>query len=111
MSENEKRLLPSYDPVYAIENNTVVLYITKTSFNLDLSPQGKSKVSTWGSFEPSGILPVVLELEEFDFVEREDGSKALSEQGAKDLFVRVMRLGIPGTRGGYNDLLLRDDDF
>ena len=110
MPEDEKRLTPTFDPVYAIEGNTVVMHVIKASFGLDLTPQGRSKVSSWGSLEPCGILPVVVEMEEFGFAEREDGSRALTEQGAKDLFGKIIRMGVPGTKAGYIKMLERDDN-
>ena len=96
---------------YAIEGNLVILNVTKASFGLDLTPQGKSKVSTWGSFEPNGLLPLALEMQDFDFFELEDGSRVLSEQGAKDLFGRIAQMGVPGTRASYDGILKREDDF
>ena len=108
MTEDEKRLNPVFDPIYAIENDSVIMYVVKASFGLDLVPQSKSKTSSWGSFEPAGILPVAFEMLESDFVQREDESRALSESGAKNLFARVIRLGIPGTKEGYNDLMKKD---
>ncbi len=111
MTEDEKRLNPVFDPIYAIENDSVIMYVVKVSFGLDLVPQSKSKVSNWGSFEPAGILPVAFEMLESDFVQRKDESRALSESGAKNLFARVIRLGIPGTRLGYEEMMRRDDDF
>lgn len=100
--ENEKAELG-----FAIEGNLVVLQLIKASFGLDLQPQKKSKASTWGSFEPNGLLPVAFEMQEFDFCKLEDGSKALSEQGLKDLLVKVARVGVPGTRAGYDEMLQR----
>ncbi len=111
MSEDEKRLSPIFDPVYAIEGDTVIMHVIKASFGLDLAPQGKSKVSNWGSFEPAGILPIAFEMLESDFVQRENESRALSESGAKNLFAKVIKLGITGTRSGYDEMLGRDDDF
>ncbi len=111
MTKDEERLIPVFDPVYAIENNHILMYIVKASFGLDLAPQGKSKVSSWGSTEPAGILPVAFEMLDSDFVVREDGSRALTEQGAKDLLARVTGMGVPGTRAGYNKMLQREEDF
>jgi len=111
MTKDEKRLTPTFDPVYAIEGDNVIMYVVKASFGLDLSPQGKSKVSNWGSLEPSGILPVAFEMLDSDFVQREDESRALTEQGAKNLFARVIELGITGTKSGYDKMLGWDDDF
>ncbi len=111
MDENKKRLSPVFDPIYAIEGNTVILHVIKASFGLDLVPQGKSKVSNWGSFEPAGILPIAFDMLESDFVQRKDESRALSESGAKNLFARVIRLGITGVRSGYDEMMRGEDDF
>lgn len=101
--ENEKA-----EPGFAIEGNVVVLHLTKASFGLDLQPQKKSKVSTWGSVEPNGLLPVAFEMQEVDFCKTEDGSRALSEQGLKDLLAKVAKVGVPGTRAGYDEMLQRE---
>ncbi len=96
---------------FAIEGNLVILVVTKASFGFDLAPQGKSKVSTWGSFEPNGLLPLALEMLDCDFLTLEDGSRVLSEQGVKNLFGRITQMGVPGTRASYDGMLRREDDF
>ena len=88
----------------------MVLQLTKASFGLDLQPQKKSKVSTWGSLEPNGLLPVAIEMDESDFCKLEEGSRALSEQGLKNLLAKITRVGVPGTRSGYNEMLQRKDE-
>ena len=111
--ENENVGQSNVGSGFAIEGNLVILNVVKASFGLDLSPQGRTKVSTWGSFEPNGLLPIALEMLDCDFHELKDGSQALSEQGVKNLFGRIARMGVPGTRAGYNEMLQReeDDDF
>lgn len=104
MTEKDEQTQPGF----AIEGNVAVLHLTKVSFGLDLQPQKKSKVSTWGSVEPNGLLPVVFEMQEVDFCKLEDGSKALSEQGLKNLLAKVARVGVPGTRAGYDEMLQRE---
>ena len=96
---------------YAIEGNLVILNVTKASFGLDLTPQGRTKSSTWGSFEPNGLLPVAVEMLDCDFLTLEDGSRVLSEQGMKNLFGRVAQMGVPGTRASYDGMLKREEDF
>jgi len=96
---------------FAIEGNLVILNVTKLSSNIDLSPQGRSKSSNWVSFEPNGLLPIAIELQDFDFLTLEDGSRALSEQGGKDLFGKVAMMGVPGTRASYNGMLQREENF
>ena len=111
--ENEKVAQSRIELGYAIQGNLVILNVTKASFGFDLTPQGKSKASTWGSFEPNGLLPLALEMQDFDFFELEDGSRVLSEQGAKDLFGRIAMMGVSGTRASYDGMLRREqeDDF
>ena len=101
----------SIEPGYAIEGNLVILTVTKASFGLDLTPQGRTKASTWGSFEPSGQLLIVFEMLDADFQVLEDGRRVLTQQGLKNLFGRIGTVGVPGTRTGYNEMLQRDEDF
>ena len=108
---NEKIEQSNIEIGHAIEGNLVILNVTKASFGLDLTPQGRTKSSTWGSFEPNGMLPVVLEMLDCDFHEREDGSLALSEQGVINLFGRIAQMGVAGTRASYHGMLRREDDF
>lgn len=103
--ENEKT-----EPGFAIEGNVVVLHLIKASFGLDFQPQKKSKVSTWGSVEPNGLLPVAIQMHESEFRELEDGSRVLSEDGAGNLLFRVAKLGVPGTRASYNQMLQREQE-
>lgn len=105
--ENENVEQIKVEPGFAIEGNVVVLQLTKASFGLDLQPQKKSKVSTWGSFEPNGLLPVAFEMRQADFCGLTDGSVALSEQGLKNLLAKVAKTGVPGTRSGYDEMLQR----
>ncbi|MBC8462408.1 MAG: hypothetical protein H8D67_30930 [Deltaproteobacteria bacterium] len=109
MEENEN--VSKVELGYAIEGNLVILNVVKASFGLDLTPQGRTKSSTWGSFEPNGLLPVALEMLDCDFLTLEDGSRTLSEQGTVNLFGRVAKLGVAGTRASYDGMLRREEDF
>lgn len=106
--ENESAEQSKAEPGFAIEGNMVVLQLTKASFGLDLQPQKKSKASTWGSFEPNGLLPVAFKMQESDFCKLEDGSKVLSEQGLKDLLAKATNVGVPGVRTSYDKMLQRE---
>lgn len=109
--ENENVEQSKTEPGFAIEGNVVVFHLTKASFGLDLQPQKKSKVSTWGSFESNGLLPVAFEMLDDDFQVLGDGVHALSEQGLKNLLGRIAGLGVAGTKTAYNEMLRREDDI
>lgn len=108
--DNENVEQGKVEPGFAIEGNVVILHLTKASFGVDFQPQKKSKVSTWGSFEPGGLLPVAFEMHESDFQGLKDGAHVLSEQGAANLLLRVAKLAVPGTRASYDQMLQREQE-
>lgn len=108
--ENENVEQSKVEPGSAIQGNFVILNVIKASFGLDLAPQSKTKSSSWGSFEPNGLLPVAIELQDFDFCQLEDGSHVLSEQGVRDLLAKLSMTGVPGIRTSYDKMLRRESD-
>lgn len=108
--DNENVERGGAEPGFAIEGNLVILQLTKASFGLDFQPQKKSKVSTWGSFEPLGLLPVAIQMHESEFHELEDGSRVLSESGAGNLLFRMAKLGVPSIRASYHQMLQREQE-